>query len=86
MTVLISVFCVLQGCADAGLQVDVATKFYAVVPNICGSSVQYMLLVTLLARRITRWLSRFSESSCVPDWFIRSDVRMSLFFVVNRFL
>lgn len=86
MSVLISVFCVLQGCTDAGLKVHVATKFYGVVPNICGSSVQYMLLVTLLACRLARWLSRFSESSCVPDWFIRSDVRISLFFVVNRFL
>jgi len=38
------------------------TKFCAVVPNICGSSVWNLLYVTLLPPRILRWLIIFGKS------------------------
>jgi hypothetical protein len=36
-----------------------ATKFCAVAPNICGSSVWNLLYVTLLSPKILRWLLDF---------------------------
>jgi hypothetical protein len=45
-----------QGCSNSRYLVARATKLYVVVLNICGSSVQSLLLVTQLAHRILRWL------------------------------
>ena len=43
-----------QGCTNFGRQV--ATEFCTLAPNICGSSVWYLLHVRLLATGILRWL------------------------------
>jgi hypothetical protein len=39
-----------------GRQVAMATKFWTVVPNICGSSVQNLFYVAFLTPGILRWL------------------------------
>jgi hypothetical protein len=41
-----------QGYTNPGLQVARATKFFAVAPNVCGSSVWMLLQVALLVSRI----------------------------------
>jgi hypothetical protein len=48
-----------QGCTNPERQIAVAPKFCAVAPNICGSSVWNLLLVTLLASRNLRRLLDF---------------------------
>jgi hypothetical protein len=52
-------YIISQGCTNARRQVAVATKFCAVTPNICDSSVCHLLHVTLLALRILRGLLDF---------------------------
>jgi hypothetical protein len=49
----------LQKRNNSGLQVVVANKFCAVVPNICGSSEWNLPHVTILTPRIWRWVLVF---------------------------
>ena len=44
-----------QRLTNPGLQVAGATKFFTVVPNICGSSVWKFLHFALLVPRVLRW-------------------------------
>ena len=37
------------------------TKFFALAPNICGSSVWNLLYFTILAQRIWSWLLDFEK-------------------------
>ena len=55
----------IQGCTNPGRQVAVATKFCAVAPNICGSSVWNLLLVISMVHRILRLLLDFWKV-CAP--------------------
>ena len=48
-----------QGYTNPGLQVARATKFFAVAPNVCGSSVWILLHVSLLVSRILSLLVDF---------------------------
>ena len=57
----------LQGCAIHKRQVARANKLCMVAPNICGSSVCNLLHVTVLARRILRWLLDFLGNLCSTD-------------------
>jgi hypothetical protein len=50
--------------------VAVATKYFTVAPNICGSSVCDLLLVALVARRILMWLLDFLENVCISDFIV----------------
>ena len=69
----------LQRCTNPGHQVGQVTKFWMVVPNICGSSVWNLLHVTLLAPRILKWLLEF-WSCCAPlAWY------MLLYFLTSPF-
>ena len=54
-----SAYSLRQGCTNTGHQVAVATKFYTVVPHICGSSVWNLLHVTLLTPRSLRGFLNF---------------------------
>jgi hypothetical protein len=47
--------CVIRGCTNSRRQDARVTKFYLVEPNFLGSSVCYLLYVTLLACRILKW-------------------------------
>ena len=59
----------LQRCTNPGHQVAQVTKFWMVMPNICGSSVWNLLHMTHLAPRILKWLLEFW--SCAPlAWYI----------------
>ena len=55
---------VLERCANSGHQVAMATTFCTVAPNLCGSSVDILLHVTLLASEISRWLLAFGKLMC----------------------
>jgi hypothetical protein len=44
-----------QGCTNCGWKVAPATKFCAMAPNICGSSVWNFLHVNFLVTRTSRW-------------------------------
>jgi len=44
---------------NGAVQKSPATQFRYVAPNICGSSVWFMFLVTPVAPRIVRWLLAF---------------------------
>jgi len=46
-------------------QAAMVTKLCTVVPNICGSSVWYLLHVTFLVSRIMKWLLNFRKI-CAP--------------------
>lgn len=50
---------VMEGCAHPRRQVVLTTKFGTVEPNICGSSVWKLLVVTNLEPIILRWLLDF---------------------------
>ena len=54
-----------QGCTNPGRQITMATTFCTVPPNICGSPLESLLRVTLLAARILRWFLEFGKK-CVP--------------------
>jgi len=54
-----------RGCTNPGRQITMATTFCMVAPNICASSVQNLLSVTLLAARILRWFLKFGKN-CAP--------------------
>ena len=64
-------------CPNSGPQVDVATKCYAVEPNIYGSSVWNSLCFALLTDTILRWLRETNASLIVhymclkrnTDWY-----------------
>ena len=45
-----------QGCRNPGRLVAQATTFCTAAPNICGVSVRNLLIVTLMAPWILRWL------------------------------
>jgi hypothetical protein len=45
-----------EGYTSSGRLVAVETKFYAVAHSTCGSSIWYLLHVTLPASRILRWI------------------------------
>ena len=60
-----------QGCTNPGHQVTVATIFRKASPNIHGSSVWNLLLLTLLAPREVA--SRFMENFCTPALGYRVD-------------
>ena len=45
-----------QECTNPGRQVAAWSTICTVAPKICGSSVWNLLLVTLLVRRILKWL------------------------------
>jgi hypothetical protein len=51
----------IQRCTNHGFHVARMTKFCALAPNICGSSAQYLLHVTILAPKILGWLLDFGE-------------------------
>ena len=48
-----------QGCTNPECQIVMATKFYTVKPNICGSSIWNFLHVTFLAPTIFRQILYF---------------------------
>ena len=48
-----------QGSTNSRCRSAHATKFCTVAPNICGSQVWNLLLVTLQAPRLLRWLLEF---------------------------
>jgi hypothetical protein len=50
----------------AGVYKFHATIFCTVAPNICGSSVESLLHVTLLGPRILRWLTDHEKNLCTP--------------------
>jgi len=50
---------VAEGCAHPRRQVVLMTKFGNVEPNICGSLVWNLLVVTILEPRILKWLLDF---------------------------
>lgn len=56
---------IYQGCTNPGRQVAVATDFYMVATNICGSSAWNLIFVTFLAPKIVRWLTPFWKI-CAP--------------------
>jgi hypothetical protein len=60
----------VHGCTNSRCQVARATKFCQVASNICGSSVQLVLLITLLSLRILRWLLHFWKICGPLDTFI----------------
>jgi len=60
-------FVLMQGCTSPVHQVAMATRMFAVPPNICGSSAGNLLYVTLLAPRILRWLLDLMKF--VHSWF-----------------
>ena len=55
-----------QGCTNPGHQVARATKFCTVAPNICGSSVWYLLDVTVLMQRNFVATTRLPQNLCTP--------------------
>lgn len=54
-----------QWCTNPRHQLTMATKFFKIAPNICGSSVWNLLCVTILAPKIWRCLQGFWKI-CVP--------------------
>ena len=48
-----------QGCTNPGRQFARATKFCTVIHNICGSPVWFLLVITLLAFTVLKWLIDF---------------------------
>jgi hypothetical protein len=54
-----------QGCTNPGSQITMATTFCTAAPNICGSPVQNLLRVTLLAARMLRWFLELGKN-CAP--------------------
>jgi len=43
-------------------------KFSELASDICGSAVRYLLLVSLLLRRLLRWPFIFLENLLTPDF------------------
>ena len=56
---------ICQGCRNPGHMVVLATRFYVVTLNICGSLV-WNLLVSLVARTILKWCLRFWKICGTP--------------------
>lgn len=50
---------ILQGCTRTERQVAIATKFYSVPPNICGSELWNLLYVTLLTPGILNGFHKY---------------------------
>ena len=50
------------------VQVAVGNKLCTVASKICEASVWYLLHVTLLVTRVLRWLIRFLENLCIPEY------------------
>jgi hypothetical protein len=63
---VVHIYKITQVCTNPGSQIAMATKFCAVAPYMCGSSVWNVLHVTRLASRNLRWLLRFLEHFCIP--------------------
>ena len=56
-----------QGCTNSWCQITRAIKFCAAVCNICASSVQNLVYVTLLAPGILKWLLDFWKKLWTPN-------------------
>ena len=54
-----------QGCKIPGCQVNRATNFHIVAPNMCGSSVRNMLHATIVTPRMLKVLL---NCLCTPDY------------------
>jgi hypothetical protein len=62
---ILSLYYTRQGCTNPGRPVAMATKFFKVMPDICGFSVWALFRVIFLAPRILRWLLDFWKI-CAP--------------------
>jgi len=52
-------FNISGSCSEAWVHESRTTKFYMLVPYVCGSTLWNVVYVTLLAPRIFRWLLDF---------------------------
>jgi hypothetical protein len=74
MAEFLAVLNLLQRYTNSGSEAAVSAKFWAVALHICGSSVVTVLHVTLLARRILRWLLHFWKICALLIFFLGGGV------------